>query len=359
LLQDRTRLALNIAGVALAVMLILILNGFLAGMLVQITTYLDYSPGSFVIAQSGVTNLLGATSLLPTGKSGQAERIEGVARVVPILSQFVILDLHGQRQPAYMIGYDPAFGGGPWRLAEGREPRTDAEAVFDRILGSRHDLRLGDSVRVMGVDFTIVGFSEQTTSWMTSFFFLRKSAVEGLVRLPGATSFLLVETRPGAAEGPIRERLESLPQVQVLSKSEMEANDRRLFGRFFSAPVRLMAGIAFLVGILVVGLVIYTSTVEREREYGVLKALGSANRVLYAAVAIQALLASLAGVVAGIGLALGVSQWIMAVRPQLLIQLAPQDVLRAVAAGLVMALAAALVPIRVVAGMAPAEVFRR
>jgi putative ABC transport system permease protein len=359
LLQDRTRLTLNIAGVALAVMLILILNGFLTGMMRQITTYLDHSPGGFVIAQSGVTNLLGATSVLPPGTTSQVERVEGVARVVPILSQFVILDLHGRRQPAYMIGYEPARGGGPWSLTEGREPETDSEAVFDRILGDRHGLHIGDSLRVMGKDLTIVGFSDQTTSWMTSFFFLRKSAVEGLVRLPGATSFLLVETTGSEADGRIRERLVSLPAVQVLTKAEMAANDRRLFGRFFSAPVRLMAGIAFLVGTLVVGLVIYTSTVEREREYGVLKAIGSANRVLYSAVAAQALLASFAGVVVGVGLAVGASQWIMALRPQFLIVLAPLDVVRAAAAGLVMALAAGLVPIRLVAGLAPAEVFRR
>ena len=35
-----------------------------------------------------------------------------------------------------------------------------------------------------------------------------------------------------------------------------------------------MIAIAFLVGTMVVGLVIYTATIERQREYGVLKAMG-------------------------------------------------------------------------------------
>ena len=62
--QQKLRLALSIGGVALAMMLIVLLNGFLAGIYKQVTAYLDHTPADFVIAQEGVTNLLGATSLL-------------------------------------------------------------------------------------------------------------------------------------------------------------------------------------------------------------------------------------------------------------------------------------------------------
>ena len=44
LFQGKTRLALSIAGVGLAVTLILLLKGFLAGMNRQITSYLNHSP---------------------------------------------------------------------------------------------------------------------------------------------------------------------------------------------------------------------------------------------------------------------------------------------------------------------------
>ncbi|HSK87556.1 MAG TPA: hypothetical protein VK880_04325, partial [Anaerolineales bacterium] len=91
LFQDKTRLVLSIGGVALAVMLILVLKGFLAGMNRQITSYLDHSPGSIVVAQEDVVNLLGAISLLPQGIDQKAEKIRGVDEVIPILSQFVIL----------------------------------------------------------------------------------------------------------------------------------------------------------------------------------------------------------------------------------------------------------------------------
>lgn len=359
LTREKTRLALSIGGVALAIMLVLILGGFQAGMYRQITSYLEHTEGTVVVSQEGVGNLLGATSLLPPGTAARVEDIEGVDKAVPILSQFVILDLHGKKQPVYLVGYSPELGGGPWDIVEGRGPSSDDEMVFDRVLAARHDLVEGDTVEVMGAPYRIVGLSDGTTSWMTSFVFLRRSAVEGLLRAPGATSFLLVVVPEGESSEAVRDRISRLEGVEALTKSEMEANDRRLFGKFFSAPVRLMTGIAFLIGALVVGLVIYTATVERQREYGVLKALGARNRVLYSVVVIQALLAAVAGTAFGILLALGAKAAIMAIRPQFLIVLQADMAGRALLIGIGMGLLAALFPARAVAGLEPAEVFRR
>jgi putative ABC transport system permease protein len=359
LFQDKIRLALSIAGVALAVTLILILNGFLAGMNRQITSYLDHSPGSIVVAQEDVVNLLGAISLIPEGTAQRAENIRGVDQVIPILSQFIILDLHEKKQPAYMIGYDPREGGGPWQLIAGREPNSKQEIVFDRVLADRHGLTLGDQVEVMGRDFTIVGLSSGTTSWMTSFFFIRKKDAEDLLLIPGATSFLLVATREDANTEQILQRLNNYSDVNALPKRKMAANDLKLFAKIFSAPLRLMVAISFLVGSMIVGLIIYTATVEHQREYGVIKAIGAKNRFLYQIVLTQALFASITGSGLGILLANGAAQWIMFARPQFLIVFDPMDSAQALLAGLGMALVASIFPTRVVANLAPAEVFRR
>ena len=359
LFQDKTRLALSISGVALAVALILILKGFLAGMNRQITSYLDRSPGSIVVAEEDVVNLLGATSLLPQGMEEKAARIRGVEKVTPILSQFVILELHEKKQPAYMVGYDPKLGGGPWRLVAGREPRSKKEMIYDRVLANRHDLNIGDQVEVMGQDFTIVGLSSGTTSWMTSFFFVRKQDAESLLLNPGATSFLLLTTAERADPEKILKRLNGFSDVNALTKKQMAANDLKLFAKVFSAPLKLMVGISFLVGTMIVGLIIYTATAERQREYGVIKAIGGKNRFLYRVVLTQALFASIAGSSLGVLLANGAAQWIMSVRPQFLIVFDPVDSGQALLAGLAMALIASIFPTRVVARLAPAEVFRK
>ena len=358
LFQDKLRFALSIAGVALAVMLILILSGFLSGMFEQIAAYLNHAPGSVVLAQDGVANLLGATSLLPPGASGSA-KAKGATKVVPILSQFVILDLHDKKQPVYLVGYDLTLGGGPWRMSEGSEPRKDDQVVMDRILAQRHGIVIGDKFDILDKEFTVVGLSEGTTSWMTSFLFIRKTAAESLLRAPDATSFLLLTPSDRLTPEQLRARLKDVPGVEALLKRDMIANDAKLFGRIFSAPLQLMVAIALLVGTLVVGLVIYTATVERQREYGVLKAVGARNGMLYRVVAIQALIVTVIGSAIGVGLAFGAAQLIMTLRPQFLITFEPMANVRALSAGLGMALLAALFPVRVIARLAPADVFRK
>jgi putative ABC transport system permease protein len=297
--------------------------------------------------------------LIPEGTAQRAENIRGVDQVIPILSQFIILDLHEKKQPAYMIGYDPREGGGPWQLIAGREPNSKQEIVFDRVLADRHGLTLGDQVEVMGRDFTIVGLSSGTTSWMTSFFFIRKKDAEDLLLIPGATSFLLVTTREDANLEQILQRLNNFSDVNALPKRKMAANDLELFAKIFSAPLKLMVSISFLVGSMIVGLIIYTATVERQREYGVIKAIGAMNRFLYQIVLTQALFASITGSGLGILLANGAARWIMSARPQFLIVFDPMDSAQALLAGLGMALVASIFPTRIVANLAPAEVFRK
>jgi putative ABC transport system permease protein len=129
-------------------------------------------------------------------------------------------------------------------LATGREPRNDKEAIFDRVLAQRHNLALGDSVEILDRDFVIVGLSEGTASWMTSFVFIRKPALETLLSAPGATSFLLVTPSERVGIDELRRRLSDLSSIEVTPKSTVIANDLNLYGSVFSGPLRLMVAMA-------------------------------------------------------------------------------------------------------------------
>lgn len=359
LFQDKVRSILSLVGVGLAIMLILILNGFLIGIDRVASTYLDHAPGSVVVARKGVRNFITSSSLLPLSTADAVRSTAGVTKVTPILTQPVSFDLHGQKQFVEMIGYDSRLGGGPWNLVEGREPRTDDEMVLDRVLAKLHAIGLGDKLPVLNRTFTVVGLSADTSTWMMSFMFVRQTAAESLLLAPGATGFLLVTPANGISAETVRDRLSTLPGTQALLKSELIANDIALLNRTYRAPLQLMVTIALLVGVLVVGLIIYASTIERQREYGVLKAIGAHNTMLYRVVITQAGLVAIAGSMLGVGLALGVAQLIMTLRPQFLIVIEPVATLEALAAGLAIAGLSALFPARLLARLAPADVFRR
>lgn len=360
LFQQKFRLALSVGGVALAMMLILVLNGFLAGVYIQVTAYLDHTPADLMVAQDGVTNMLSATSVLPARAEDLARGVPGIDRVVPIVSQFVILDIHNRKVVAYLVGYDPEQGGGPWALKAGRPPEDDDEVVLDWVMAETHKFDLGDTIEILDEEFTIVGLSDETNSWMASFLFLDKRAAERLLLKPGATSFLLLTLEPGtdpaSAEARLRRRLR---EAEILPAATIKQNDLDLLVKVFAIPLQMMVTIAFAVGTAILGMVIYTATVERMREYGVLKAVGAKNRHLYWLVTQQGLVIALLGVMLGTGLAWAVAQWAMSTFPKFLIVFQSSSTLTAAVTGLSMGLLAALLPARYVGGLDPARVFRK
>lgn len=356
LLQDKTRLALSVTGVALAVMLILILTGFVSGINLQLSRYLDHAPGSVVLVQPGSQ---GNSSILPAETVDAVRQVGGVASVVPVISQYAVLDLGQSKQFAVVVGYDPAQGGGPWALREGRLPGADDEVVLDAALADRHDVHVGDTFGLMGQTFRVVGLSAGTTTWMLGYVFMWMDAAQQLFGTPNVVSLVLVTPSSDVTPEEMRSRLAGIAGTDALLKSDLIASTRRTYLSVLGPILDLIAAIAGVVGTLVVGIVVYTATVERQREYGVLKAVGARNRVLYRVVATQALVAALVGSILGVGLALGAAQLIMAIRPQFLIAIEPTAVALALAIGLAMAVVAALIPARMLAGLAPAEVFRR
>ncbi|MBX3063319.1 MAG: ABC transporter permease [Anaerolineae bacterium] len=355
LFHDKTRLALSVAGLALALMLMLVLNGIQSGLVRQQSMYYDNTPGAIVVGQEGAVG----SSPMPRGTTNLARQTAGVASVIPILSQYFYLELHDRIVAVLVIGYEPQIGGGPWRLIEGREPEQGTEVVLDRVLAQRHEISVGDDIGVMGIKFKVVGLSEGNSSLFWSYVFVLKSTIQSLLFQLEITTLLFVTPSDGVSPAAVRDRLSDLPGADAMLKSDFTVSVQRTYDRLFGAPIRLMATIAFLVGALVVGLVIYTASIEREREYGVLKAIGARNRMLYNVVVFQALIAAGAGAIVGIGLALGVSQLIMTLRPEILISLEPSSALWALVTGLIVALLAAFFPARMVARLAPAEVFRR
>jgi putative ABC transport system permease protein len=356
--RDRTRFALSVAGVAVSIMLILVLRGYLDGTYQQASAYFDETPGELVIAQSGTRSGISGSSVLPAGTEERVRTTAGVTGVIPILMQNAILDVHGRKQFSLAIGFKPGSGGGPWRLASGREPQAADEVTLDRLFANEHDIALGDRIEVLGQELKVVGTSDGTSFWIGTYAFMTKDGLAGLTRSPDATSFLFVSLEAGVSTEEARVTLAALDGVNVLTKAQIVENQRRVIGRIYDAPLGLMVGIAFAVGVLVVGLVIYAATVERRREYGVLKAVGGSNGVLYRVVALQALIASTLGALSGVALGYGVSALLMAIRPQFNIAIEPGVVAVALGASLLMALLAALIPSRAMARLAPSEVMR-
>ncbi len=197
LAKDKTRLGLSIGGVALAVMLVLLLQGFVSGLNTQIGAYLEHEPWHARRRAGWVENLLGITSQLPDSMVTTV-KARGAAQVIPILSQAIIFEMHGRKQTAYLVGYDTEIGGGPWKMERGASRAMTRKSFSTAPWPAATRFNWVIPLRSWIIALTVVGFSEGTNSWMTGYLFVRRSAAQTLLRAPGAVSFLLV-TRPRAS----------------------------------------------------------------------------------------------------------------------------------------------------------------
>jgi putative ABC transport system permease protein len=122
--------------------------------------------------------------------------------------------------------------------------------------------------------------------------------------------------------------------------------------------IRAMSGVAYIVGLLVIGLTIYTATLERAREYGVLKALGATTTALLRVVFAQAFISAALGFVAGAGLAWLIADLIGRLLPEMLILIVPATLVGQAPVLLVVAGLAALLPLGRIARLDPLVVFQ-
>lgn len=361
LASNRVRLLISIGGIAFALTLTLALDGIYAGVANQLTTYIDRSGADIWIAQAGVRNLHMVASWLPESVTAQVRTVDGVADAIPILYSTDTIDTGSERAVVYVIGL-PAGAplGGPWEIVEGATRPGAGEIIVDRGVAQKAGVGLGDTVTVLGRGARIVGLSEGTATLLNSVVIVPFDDFRATRAGAPVVSFVLVRIEPGASSSAVAAEIERhIPGVTVQSSASFADAERRLVMDMSADVIGIMSGIGFMVALAVVALTVYVATYARMGEYGALKAFGAPNRFLYRLVAMQALIGVAAGFLGAIvmtgfiGLAIG--------RTDLRLDLAMTagSLWKVGLSGLVIAGLAAVLPIRQMARLDPAAVFRR
>jgi putative ABC transport system permease protein len=361
LMRNRVRLLASMGGVALALSLSLALDAIYAGVANQLTTYIDRARADVWVAQAGVRNLHMVASWLPQSVVDEVAGIEGVAEVTPILYSTDTIAAGDERAVAYVIGIrDGATMGGPWNVVEGSARVGPGEIIVDRAFAWKAGVSVGDTVTVLGGDARIAGLSEGTASLVNSVAFVPFDDFRATRGDAPVISFVLVRVAPGVAADAVAVEIERrVAGVSAQSRVDMAAAERRLVMDMSADVISIMSVLGFAVGLAVVALTVYVATLARRREYGVLKALGARNRVLYGVVLAQAALSVAVGFLVGLAftglLAVVVPRTGLALELSITAaSLAKVGLFAVMIAGL-----AAILPIRQVSGLDPAIVFRR
>ena len=172
------------------------------------------------------------------------------------------------------------------------------------------------------------------------------------------TFFLLKLHDPEEAPA-LTQRLEASASGLIFftGKDFADETRERILGNILPMLVVVLI-VAFIVGLAVAGLTIYTATVEKSREYGILKAEGFTNLFLYRVVLEQSMVTSVLGFLLGVGAIVLVAPFARDLVPQFVVFIRWQDLLGVTLATLLMGLIAAFIPIRRLAQIDPVTVFK-
>jgi putative ABC transport system permease protein len=360
LFQNKARLVISIGGVALALLLILSLDAVFTGVERQVTAYIENSGADIWVSQADVRNMHMASSSLPDSVVRKVKYVPGVASVTPIhyLTNNVVAG--DERSLAYIIGLpENAELGRPWKISSGHSLPGADEVIINRNVAEKSDIALGGKVKILGKEFKVTGFSEGTSSLVNSIAFISMKDFEEMRGSYNTISFLLVKVNDGESPEIVAARiLAQVRDVTVQTRSEFAAQERQVVKDMSTDVITIMNLIGFLIGLAVMALTVYTSTLSRRREYGMLKALGARNTDLYFTVLAQAILSVILGLLFGLILTLVVTVVIPILGSNLTLEVSSISLIKVGSVSLVIAAISAMIPIRQIAGLDPAMVFR-
>lgn len=360
LVRERIRLAISVGGVAFSVLLILIIRGLYSGITDQATEYIRSVDADLWVAQAGIPgDFFHSTSLVPEDAQAAIQAVDGVQDAVPLLSTTVVFRVRGTGVDLRIMGVDPESGiGGPPAIVEGRGTPGPGQIVVDRVFADNNGLEVGDALNVDGVRLEIVGTARGGNAFVSQFGWAPISDVSGLLGVEDVVNYFLVRTT-GADPEAVAARIErEVPGVQAITEEEFADKNTADLREGFLPIIWVLVVIAFAVGIAVIGLTIYTATLEKSREYGVLKAIGFSNRRLYGIGYQQALVSGMAGFAAGTVLSFALAAVLERFIPSFATTIRGGDVALAGGGALAMALLSSFIPVRPVARLDPASVFR-
>lgn len=357
--RDAARFAITIAGVGMAVVLMLFLLALYNGVRTEANGWVASRRVDAWVAQAHTTNFIKASSFLRSTVADSLRAVPGVAEATPLLRLITLLEAGPRSATAIVVGLDPASTAGLPDIVEGASRLDSGGIILDGALAHRLGIRLGDTLVVEGRHFGVSALSRGTNSVLTQLAFITLDDARALLGFPGVASYVLVRAAPGVPPAALIEALRArTPQVAVLAQATFAENNMDEMRGGLIPILTTVAVLGAIVAVAVLTLLLYGSVLERREDYALLKAIGAPSRVIAWVMLGQALAAVCGGLAFGslvYAIAVPVAARLVPVVP---LALSPIAAVMVTAGALVTGALGALAPLARIARIHPAEVFR-
>lgn len=340
------RFVATIAGVAMLLAIVLIMNGIYRGNIQDGVWLIDNTATDLWVVEGGRGGPFNEPSRLPQDSWRSVAATPGVQVASPVViytaQRALGGDGNGPGQQFTVIGYDLQRGlGRPGQLVQGRALRAaHYELVADRKLG----LQLGERVTLGNDDYTVVGITqsavdasgnplvylslpdaqkvqyEQDTHAIVAARAAARQRLEhaGLAEAQAAAllplltqpadtvNAVLVRLQPGADGAAVAQHMRDWLHFNVYTTAQERA--LMLEGRLarMSSVLGLFRALLVIVSIVIIGLIVYVLTIEKIKSIATLKLIGAPNHLIVRLILSQSMLLTLGA----FALAYAFRQWI-------------------------------------------------
>jgi len=316
LFHDKIRFVVAQAGITLAVVLITIQLGVYLAFLANTSVLIDHTEADVWVTAHGLENFDFGRPFSEK-KLYQVREVPGVLWAEKYMLAFGYWKTpSGSQETVQMVGFNPeTLVGAPWDIVRGnpQDVKYFNSVFYDQAETNRlGDLPIGGETEINNRRVRVVGITRGAKSFIQSpyIFTSFKNALHLSFVNKGNTVYILVKVAPGYSVQEVRQRLsETLRDVDVYTSKEFSDRTRRYWtvNTGMGAALLAVALLGLVIGTIIVGNTIYTSTTEHLKEFGTFKAIGASNWDLYRIIIEQALVNS----VVGYGSGMFVSYWVV------------------------------------------------
>jgi putative ABC transport system permease protein len=354
----------TLIGVLVSVFLMLQQVSLLSGILGRVSAFADATDVDVWIA-SAATESTDATDSVSVSRVQAAAGTKGVAWAEPVVQGIGrVTRPDGVREFVKVLGVrPPRYAGLPRTLS----PDTSVSRLraSDRVFMNYNDrgtfaaAQPGDRVEVNGNAGVVAGFFEGMDPHSPYYYLYANiddaRAMTGFAQ--DRVTFVAVGLAAGASVSEVKRRLAArIPDVTVLSRQDLHDAEIRYF--LARNPVGLVFGmgtaVAALIGGAIVAVTLYSTVIDRTRDYGMLKAIGARRHDLFQLLLLQAWAFALLGYVIGAGAFFVVRH----AYPSLPMKATPEMLVGVALAALLSCTLASFAAIRRVLTVDPAVVFK-
>ncbi len=358
LFGEKTRFFISAGGVAFSVMLILIILSLFRGWQVKSSQYIREIDTDIWVTQDGASDITSSASVIYPEIGDQIEEIDGVTQVFPFVGRPTQFNLRGTDANAYIVGVDsknPITA--PLKMDSGKKNLDKGEIILDKVLARNRELKIGDIIKIFDKDFKVVGIADGANMFVFQFSFIDQDDAKELLTTNDLSTFFLVRTEEGQVAS-VQKEINKIDGIEALTKNEFVDRNRKLIDEVFLPIITVLLLISVFVGTTIIGLTIYTATIEKGREFGVIKALGASNMQIYRIIFEQSLISGVFGYFVGLGLTIFLVWLIPQFVPAFVTVVLPEDLLMVFFVSIVMSMVASYTPVRRIVKIDPALVFK-